>query len=162
MYKLLVNTPAGVQQVIIVGEGGGYLDPARVLWDEREDGPLPDISIGGMIRVGDALEVDSDMLAVSQAGASTANAAAARAQYKAERAVAVAAITATVTSGKTFDGDEDSQTRMARAIIGMQAAGVTTITWTLADNTSTAVTLADLTEALILSGQQQAALWPIP
>lgn len=85
-----------------------------------------------------------------------------REQLKAERAVAVAAITATVTSGKTFDGDEESQTRMARAIIGMQAAGVSTIDWTLADNSSTSVTLADLTEALILSGQQQAALWPIP
>lgn len=84
-----------------------------------------------------------------------------REQLKAERAVAVAAITATVTSGKTFDGDEESQTRMARAIIGMQAAGVSTIDWTLADNSSTSVTLADLTEALILSGQQQAALWPI-
>lgn len=81
---------------------------------------------------------------------------------KAERAAAVAAITVTVTSGKTFDGDEDSQTRMARAIIGMQAANVTAITWTLADNTSVEVTLTDLTEALILSGQQQAALWPIP
>lgn len=85
-----------------------------------------------------------------------------RNQLKAERAIAVAAITATVTSGKTFDGDEQSQDRMARAIVGMQAAGATTITWTLADNTSTSVTLADLTEALILSGQQQAALWPIP
>lgn len=85
-----------------------------------------------------------------------------REQLKAERAAAVAAITVTVTSGKVFDGDEDSQTRMSRAIIGMQAANVTAITWTLADNTSVEVTLTDLTEALILSGQQQAALWPIP
>lgn len=85
-----------------------------------------------------------------------------RDELKAARAEAVAAIKATVTSGKVFDGDEESQTRMARAIIGMQAASVGTIEWTLADNTSTTVTLADLTEALILSGQQQAALWPIP
>jgi hypothetical protein len=86
----------------------------------------------------------------------------AREAAKVARAAAVAAITVTTTTGKTFDGDEDSQTRMARAIIGLQAAGVPTITWTLADNTVVAVTLAELTEALILSGQQQAALWPIP
>jgi hypothetical protein len=85
-----------------------------------------------------------------------------REQAKAARAAAVAAIDVTVTSGKTFDGDEDSQTRMARAILGMQAAAVPTITWTLADNTIAEVTVAELTEALILAGQQQAALWPIP
>lgn len=85
-----------------------------------------------------------------------------RANAKAARTTAVAAITVTTSTGKTFDGDENSQTRMARAIIGLQAASVPTIIWTLADNTIVAVTLAELTEALILSGQQQAALWPIP
>lgn len=84
-----------------------------------------------------------------------------REQAKAARTAAVAAITVTVTSGKVFDGDEASQTRMARAIIGMQAAAAPTITWTLADNTIAEVTVAELTEALILAGQQQAALWPI-
>lgn len=85
----------------------------------------------------------------------------ARAAAKAARATSVAAITVTVTSGRVFDGDETSQTRMARAIIGMQAAAAPTINWTLANNVSTPVTVAELTEALILAGQAQAALWPI-
>ena len=57
--------------------------------------------------------------------------------------------------------DEDSQTRMSRAIIGLQAAGIAEIPWTLADNTVVAVTIEELTEVLILAGQKQAELWPI-
>lgn len=52
MSKLLVNAPSGAQEIIEVGEGGGYFDIARVLWDEREDGPLPQITLGGMVRSG--------------------------------------------------------------------------------------------------------------
>lgn len=55
MKKLLVNAPTGAQQVIAVDEGGGYFDLARVVWDEREDGELPDITLGGMVRSGAAL-----------------------------------------------------------------------------------------------------------
>lgn len=80
---------------------------------------------------------------------------------KTARAKAVAAITVTVSTGKVFDGDESSQTRMSRAIVGMQAANVPTIQWTLADNSVVDVTLAEITEALILAGQRQAELWPI-
>ena len=82
-----------------------------------------------------------------------------RAEFKQQRQTAVDAITVTTSTGKTFDGDETSQTRMSRAIIGLQAAGVPTINWTLADNAVAEVTVAELTEALILSGQAQAALW---
>ena len=53
--RLLVDTPIGRQEVIEVGAGGGYFDPSRVLWDERVDGPLPDMILGGMVRVRDAL-----------------------------------------------------------------------------------------------------------
>jgi hypothetical protein len=56
MSKLLVNAPTGEQQILIVGDGGGYFDAARVIWDERMDGPLPSITLGGMVRNGDALE----------------------------------------------------------------------------------------------------------
>lgn len=55
MNKLLVNAPSGAQELIEVGEGGGYFDTSRVLWDEREDGPLPAITLGGMVRSGSAL-----------------------------------------------------------------------------------------------------------
>ena len=81
-----------------------------------------------------------------------------REEWKQQRQQAVDSITVTV-NGKVFDGDELSQTRMARAIIGMQAAQVSELVWVLADNTPTMVTVAELTEALVLAGQAQAALW---
>jgi hypothetical protein len=85
----------------------------------------------------------------------------AREAFKAQREVAVAAITITTAAGNVFDGDEVSQGRMARAIIGLSATGdpATTITWILADNTPVLVTAAELTEAMVLSGNAQSALW---
>lgn len=56
--KLLVNTPSGTQEIIEVGEGGSYFDATLVLWDERTDGALPGITIGGMVRTGAALAFD--------------------------------------------------------------------------------------------------------
>jgi hypothetical protein len=53
--KLLVNTPTGEQQVIEVGEGGGYFNESLIIWDERTDGPLPAITLGGMVRNGTSL-----------------------------------------------------------------------------------------------------------
>jgi hypothetical protein len=85
----------------------------------------------------------------------------AREAFKAQREVAVAAITVTTTAGNTFDGDEVSQGRMARAIIGLNAVGdpTTTITWVLSDNTAVLVTAAELVEAMLLAGNAQSALW---
>lgn len=80
---------------------------------------------------------------------------------KAARQAAVDAIRVTTSTGKTFDGDETSQTRMSRALIGMQAAGIPAIVWALADNTLAEVSAAELTEALLLAGQEQARLWPL-
>lgn len=80
---------------------------------------------------------------------------------KQQRAIAVSAIKVTTSTGKVFDGDEASQGRIARAIIGLQAANVGQIAWTLADNSVADVTLAELIEALILAGKEQANLWPI-
>lgn len=82
-----------------------------------------------------------------------------RERFKAARQEIVDNIKVTTSAGNTFDGDETSQTRMARAIIGMQAAGVPTIVWVLADNTVIEATAAELTEAMILAGQAQAAAW---
>lgn len=45
-----------------VGEGGGYFDASRVLWDERENGPMPEITIGGMVRVGNELVYSQDRM----------------------------------------------------------------------------------------------------
>jgi hypothetical protein len=86
--------------------------------------------------------------------------AAAREAWKASRAAAVAAIKVTTTSGRTFDGDEISQARMARGILGLQAEGEgATVTWVLANNEPVTVTAAELGEALKLAGAEQARLW---
>lgn len=81
---------------------------------------------------------------------------------KAQRDIAVAAITVTTAAGHVFDGDETSQTRMARAIVALQATGTPSVNWVLHDNTVLAATVAELTEALALAGAAQAALWVIP
>lgn len=85
-----------------------------------------------------------------------------RAVAKAEREAAVAAIKITTAAGDTFDGDETSQGRMARAIVALQGTGAPSVTWVLADNTVIEASAAELTEALALAGAAQAALWVIP
>lgn len=90
----------------------------------------------------------------------------ARDEAKRKRAEAVAGIKVTISNGWVFDGDEASQTRMSRAIIGMlsnqtEAGGPVTINWVLADNSVVQVTAAELTEALTLAGIEQARLWVI-
>lgn len=85
-----------------------------------------------------------------------------RAKLKAERDAKVAAIVVTTATGKQFNGDETSQTRMARAIVAMQDTNAQTITWVLATNDAVEVSLAELSEALALAGQAQAAVWVLP
>lgn len=84
-----------------------------------------------------------------------------RSKAKQERQKAVDAIKVTTSTGKVFDGDEVSQTRMTRAIVALQSTQTTAVTWVLADNTSTQATLAELTEALALAGAAQANIWVI-
>ena len=82
-----------------------------------------------------------------------------REEWKASRAAAVEAIKVTTTAGNTFDGDETSQGRMARAIIALGTTPGGTVNWVLADNSVINATAAELTEALALAGAEQAALW---
>ena len=84
-----------------------------------------------------------------------------REQLKAERESAVAAIKVTTQAGNTFDGDEISQGRMARAIIALQGTGAASVTWVLADNSVIEASAAELTEALALAGAAQAAIWVV-
>lgn len=85
----------------------------------------------------------------------------ARAEAKRARAEAVAAITVTTAAGNTFDGDEESQTRMSRAIIALQATSTASIPWVLSNNTVIHASAAELAEALALAGAAQAAIWII-
>lgn len=84
-----------------------------------------------------------------------------RTAAKVKRAAAVSSIVVTTSTGKSFDGHEEAQARMSRAMLGMQAAQILQMPWTLADNTIELVTAAELTEAMILAGTQQSALWPL-
>jgi hypothetical protein len=81
---------------------------------------------------------------------------------KAQRTAQVEAIKVTTQSGKEFDGDETSQTRMARAVLALQTTGTPDVKWVLANNVPTVVTLAELAEALALAGGAQAAIWSAP
>lgn len=85
----------------------------------------------------------------------------ARETAKQARQVAVENITVTTSAGNTFDGDEASQTRMARAILVLSSGAASTVTWVLADNTVIQATEAELTEALAKAGEAQAAMWVI-
>ena len=83
-----------------------------------------------------------------------------REAWKAERAAQVAAIAVTTAAGNTFDGDEESQGRMARAVIALQARGQeATVNWVLTDNSVIDATAAELLEALQLAGQAQSDVW---
>lgn len=63
MRKLLVNTPSGKQDLLEVGEGGGYGDLSAVVWDEGNDGLMPDgITVGGMVRSGSSLVFSQDRM----------------------------------------------------------------------------------------------------
>lgn len=89
------------------------------------------------------------------------------AEAKQERAEEVSKITVEV-DGLIFDGDEDSQTRMARTITASQALGLpedSTISWAMADtnaNKVEQVTIAQLSKALYLAGCKQSELWCKP
>lgn len=62
MPSLLVNAPSGRQEVIEISETGSYFDAALVIWDERTDGSLPELTLGKMQRSGDQLITLADYL----------------------------------------------------------------------------------------------------
>ena len=82
-----------------------------------------------------------------------------RQESKLRRSVAVAAIKVTTAAGHSFDGDETSQGRMTRAIVALGTGLAPSTPWVLSDNTVIQATKAELTEALVLAGQAQSALW---
>lgn len=83
-----------------------------------------------------------------------------REEFKSGRDDAVSRITVTTASGQVFDGDEISQGRMARSILGMQSQPEgSTVQWVLHDNTVVDVGIVELQEALTLAGLRQTELW---
>lgn len=82
------------------------------------------------------------------------------AEAKAARLPLVDTIVVTTVSGKQFNGDENSQTRMSRAITALNPLESTQ--WVLADNTIATVTREEFQEALRLAGEAQTAIWLAP
>jgi len=80
---------------------------------------------------------------------------------KQQRAQAVAAIKVTTLAGNEFDGDEEAQGRMARAIVALPD-DVTIVPWVMADNAVVPVTKPELREALQLSLTAMATEWIKP
>jgi len=62
MPRLLVNQPSGKQEIIEITYSGGYFDVSRVIWDERTDGALPNVTLGKMQRVNNQLVTLEDYL----------------------------------------------------------------------------------------------------
>jgi len=85
-----------------------------------------------------------------------------RAAAAVSREEAVRSIKVTTSTGKEFDGDEVSQGRMSRAILALQGTGLPSTMWILADNTVAQVTAAEFLEAMVLAGQEQSIVWPLP
>ena len=83
-------------------------------------------------------------------------------EQKLQRKALVDNIIVTTKEGNQFNGDEVSQGRMARAIMALNAAGVTTTDWILADNVKLTINVTELAEALILSGIEQTKIWMAP
>lgn len=111
----------------------------------------------GWVQTWIVTDLPAEVVAANQAAKALQD----REKAKAQRTSAVANIVVTTSTGRQFDGDETSQTRMSRAIVGMKAVGAATINWVLHDNTTSAVTVAELAEAMVLAGEQQSSLWVI-
>jgi len=103
-----------------------------------------------------ATEVRMPKITVNQTLLDEINAKAARTAFKESRQALVDSIVVEV-EGKLFDGDEVSQTRMARAISVMKEDETTK--WVLADNSVYFPTKEELIEALRLAGSRQTEVW---
>lgn len=79
---------------------------------------------------------------------------------KAARGALVNALMVTTTAGNTFDGNEDAQNRMSRALNGMDDGDVTP--WVLADSTLVNVDKTELREALRRAGIAMTKIWMEP
>lgn len=118
---------------------------------------------GDDIYVGTTLITPAQLSAArdkAEADATVESAEQAKREFKASRDLAVSEIQVTTKSGKTFDGDEVSQNRMARAVASSSVGDTTS--WVLVNNTPAIVTHDELKEALRLAGEAQTALWVTP
>lgn len=88
-------------------------------------------------------------------------AAKAMAEAKATRATEVAGIKVTV-DGMEFDGDEQAQQRLVRAIMVAEITGMNETRWVMADNTVHTITVEQAKKALSQAMLQMGELWTVP
>lgn len=155
-----VNLNTGFSTVFGSSDHVGVLPTPMPVYDPitqmvREIDPALDV-LDRYVQAWEVVDLDAEHVAANRAQ----QAAAAFAAVKAARLVLVEAITVTTAAGHTFDGDEDSQNRMSRAIAGMDD-GDTTL-WVLTDNSLITVGRAELREALRLSGIEMTTIWMSP
>lgn len=84
----------------------------------------------------------------------------AREAAKQTRQEAVEALTVTTQAGNTFDGNEDAQNRMSRALAAMDDTDE--LPWVLHNNTVVLVGKTEMREALRLAGAAMATIWVAP
>lgn len=102
------------------------------------------------------LDIQQDYSAITASYVETQRVQTAKALRQAE----VDAIVITTISGKAFDGDEQSQDRMSRAINALNP--LETTLWVLSDNTPAMISREELQEALRLAGAAQTSIWVKP
>lgn len=114
MPYLLVNAPSGRQEIIEIGSTGNYFDIARVIWDERTDGPMPAVTLGKMQRSGESLvtlqDYTAEHLAVILAEAKAAKLLELKAAYDAANYANI------VHNSKTWKADKESQELLAAVL----------------------------------------------
>ena len=84
--------------------------------------------------------------------------------FKSNRQKLLDSAIVTTSNSNKYDADEASISRMANAILAAQDAGVTELSWSLADTGTgvmTSVTLADIKEAHRLAVQNMANIWSV-
>lgn len=81
-------------------------------------------------------------------------------ELKQDRHKEVESIIVTTQSGRSFDGNEEAQNRMARAIAALNPTEESL--WVLANNIPTMVSREELQEALRLASAAQTAIWVAP
>jgi hypothetical protein len=138
-----------------------YIFPAPSNYDSATHAVVPSVPeqtvLGHWEQRWTLVPLSEEVIAANAAQAAIAT----REAAKQARTTAVAAIKVTTQAGNEFDGDEVSQGRMARAILGLSTGLAPSVAWVLADNTVIQATSDELVEALVLAGQEQAALWVI-
>lgn len=140
-------------------DGTKYVKVPAELYEEVPDTvPVPDDYSPDTYR---KLEPDADPYVVYEKKSDEEITALRLAQAKQARAQVVSEIVVTTQAGNSFDGNEDAQNRMSRAINGLED-DLETVLWVLADNSLAQVNRAELKEALRLSGIAQTEAWVVP